>query len=329
MILTRSQLETPVTVIFFRRPDALRSVMERVREVRPRSLYLVADGPREHVEGEAALCAETRDVAEALVDWPCTVHRNYAAANMGCGPRPASGISWVLQQEPATIILEDDCVAEPTFFHFCQELLARYANDERVAQVCGSSFHPELLDPRYSYGYSRYPLCWGWATWRRAWQHFDYSMSHWPASRADGMVAKILENPGDRAYWDRHFQRIYEGDDTVWDMRWTYAVWRERMVTIVPRTNLVTNVGFGTNSTHTSDTCSGGNVPSAPIEFPLRHPPVVLRAEDHDNLIEKTLFVKGGYWGATKQLVKQCLPASVLRALRNLKLNGPRALLAS
>ncbi len=319
MILSPTRLETPVSIIFFRRPDTLRAVIERVREVRPRKLYLIADGPRSHVEGEAERCAETRELADSMIDWPCRVERNYAERNMGCGPRPATGISWVLGREPASIILEDDCVPDPTFFHYCQELLERYADDRRIAQVCGASFHPERLDRRFSYGYSRYTLCWGWATWSRAWKHFDYSMSEWPKDRENGFLRTIFDRHDDLWYWDRHLQRVWEGDDSVWDMRWTYAVWRQRMLSIIPTVNLVSNVGFGADSTHTSADMHGGHVPSRAMEFPLRHVPLVLRASEHDELIERNLFRKGGQWGLFKQRLKKRLPTGVVNLVRMLK----------
>src|SRR5437868_7090749 len=159
--------KTPVALIIFRRPQFTEQVFQALARVQPRQLFVIADGPRPDVEGEAELCRATRAIIDR-VDWQCEVIKNYLETNLGCGRRPATGISWVFDQVEEAIILEDDCVPGPSFFPFCEELLARYRDDERIMHIAGSTYEHGLLPTPYSYCFSHFNGAWGWASWRRA-----------------------------------------------------------------------------------------------------------------------------------------------------------------
>ncbi len=147
-----------------------------LRQVRPRYLFVVADGPRLDRPGEVERCLAARAVLKNI-DWECNIRTNFAAVNLGCGRRMSSGISWILEQVEEAIFLEDDCLPDPTFFRFCAELLARYRTEERVWMVNGSNpLSPWRAESR-SYHFALHGCHWGWATWRRAWQWYDYDMS--------------------------------------------------------------------------------------------------------------------------------------------------------
>ena len=171
-------LTKPVVLIIFNRPKLTEVVFQAIREAKPPKLFLVADGPRPNRPDDIPRCAAARKVVEK-VDWDCEVLRNYADENMGCGCRPASGITWVFSQVEEAIILEDDCVPSPSFFPFCQELLDRYRTDERVMHIGGMNWQSGHRRSPFSYFFSKYPQCWGWATWRRAWAHYDFTMRYW------------------------------------------------------------------------------------------------------------------------------------------------------
>ncbi|MCW5549112.1 MAG: hypothetical protein KIT44_09130, partial [Opitutaceae bacterium] len=160
---------TPVALLVFNRPELTMRLLSVIRSVRPAKLYVVADGPRVNHPGDAAACEAVRELIRTQVDWPCELHKDYATSNLGCGRRVSSGIDWVLGRENEAVFLEDDCVPHPTFFRFCTELLERYRDNERVAQICGSRIIAEQPGQSASYSFSRYGPVWGWATWRRAW----------------------------------------------------------------------------------------------------------------------------------------------------------------
>jgi len=171
-------LRTPVVLIIFNRPPTTERVFAEIAKARPQKLFVVADGPRPERSGEAEKCAAARAVIDR-VDWECEVLRNYAEVNLGCRQRPPTGISWVFEQVAEAIILKDDCVPHPTFFRFCEELLEKYREDERVMHISGSNFQPGYTRGPFSYYFSRFNPIWGWASWRRAWQHYDLNMKLW------------------------------------------------------------------------------------------------------------------------------------------------------
>jgi hypothetical protein len=277
-------IETPVVLIIFRRPDLTARVLKAIGAVRPRTLLVVADGPRPDRPDDADACAAARAVIDR-VDWDCEVVQNYSDVNLGCGRRPATGISWALDRVGEAIILEDDCVPHPTFFQFCEEMLARYRDDERVVHIGGSTYQRRPIPTPYSYAFSQYPSAWGWATWRRAWRHFDASLKLWSELRKTSWLKDIVGDERAVRYWSREFETAFERDGNVsyWDHQWTFACWASKGLSIAPRLNLVSNIGCGPDGTHTLSTDDPiGNVPAQAMTFPLEHPPHVIQNREWD-----------------------------------------------
>src|SRR6266566_849672 len=177
-------LSTPVAFIIFNRSERTAEVFGAIRAARPAQLFVIADGPRPDVESDATKCAATRAIIER-VDWPCQIFRRYADKNIGLRRNVSEGLDWVFNQTERAIILEDDCLPDPSFFPFCEELLERYAEDRHVAMIGGTNLDPEHAAPRGedSYYFSRFWQIWGWATWRRVWQLCDHEMKEWPELR--------------------------------------------------------------------------------------------------------------------------------------------------
>ena len=295
MSSSSSHNKTPVVLLIFNRPDTTRRVLEAVRAVRPSTLLVVADGPRPHVPSDTERCAETRALIDG-VDWACDVRRKYADANMGLADRVASGLTWAFAQVETAIILEDDCVPHPSFFRFCTELLDRYAADTRIMAIAGDNFQFGARTAEYSYYFSRYPHCWGWATWRRAWRFYDHSMAAWPHIRERKLLDDIFESRSASRYWTRIFDATYSGRVSSWANRWTLACWLQNGLSILPAVNLVSNIGFGSHGTHTRDDSPFGNMEVHPLAFPLKHPPYVVRDAAADWITQRTLFRRPNLW---------------------------------
>ncbi|GCL47360.1 glycosyltransferase family 2 protein [Microcystis aeruginosa] len=284
------QLTTPVAFLIFNRPDTTARVFEAIRQAKPPKLLVVADGPRPDRPDDIEKCKAARAIIEG-VDWDCEVLTNYSEVNLGCGKRPATGITWVFEQVEEAIIFEDDCLPHPTFFRFCEELLSYYRHDERIMVISGNNFQFGRSRTDYSYYFSRYNHIWGWASWRRAWKYFDYDLKLWPKIRKENWLTSILENRKVVKYWTKNFQRTYEGDPTVWDYRWTFACWIQNGLTILPNVNLVSNIGFGEDATHTIGSKSRvANLPVKEMNFPLKHPLFLLRHVEADYLTYRNLF---------------------------------------
>lgn len=267
-----SALQTPVALFVFRRADTTRRVFQAIAKARPAKLFLIADGPRDGRAEEAEACDEVRKII-TRVDWPCEVVTNFSSNNLGCRERMISGLNWVFSQVEEAILLEDDCLPDPSFFPFCQELLERYRGDTRVAYVCGCNLVERYVNTADSYYFSRIGGIWGWATWRSEWQRYDRNLSDWPELRRQRRLAEILDEPKAIEFWTQIFDAMHEnrGPDT-WDYQWLYTTLKNNSLTIVPRVNLVANLGFGEGATHTTEADSRFMLPAASLDFPLTHP---------------------------------------------------------
>jgi hypothetical protein len=270
-----------VVLLLFNRPAHTRRLLEALRPVRPPVMYLVADGPRLQVPADAELCREVRALCEQEIDWPAEVHRDFSPDNLGLRRRVGSGLTWVFSKMERAIILEDDCLPEPSFFRFCAELLERYSDDERVGVITGDNFQAQPFASEASYYFSKYPHCWGWATWRRAWAHFDDEMRQWPALREKGWLREWLPDPKARAYWQTIFDGVHSRRLNSWAFGWTFACWSH--------VNLVQNIGMGNESTHTT-TLAAEAKQSSEIEFPLKHPGRVETDQAADDYIQRHWF---------------------------------------
>jgi len=264
-------LRTPVALFVFRRPETTRRVFDAISKALPTKLLLIADGPRQDREGEAEACRQVRKIV-TRVDWPCEVFQNFSEANLGCGERIISGLNWVFSLVEEAIILEDDCLPDPSFFPFCQELLEKYRDDSRIAYISGDNLVERYTVLASSYYFSQIGGIWGWATWRSEWQRYDRYLSGWPDLKRDKILEEVFDRPQAVKYLTGIFDSMYAGTGPdTWDYQWLYTGLKSNLLAIVPRVNLVTNIGFGEGSTHTTAK-DHRLLAASPIEFPLKHP---------------------------------------------------------
>lgn len=216
--------------------------------------------------------------------------KNYADVNLGCRRRVSSGIDWVFDTVEEAII-EDDCLPDPTFFRFAEELLDRYRDDRRIMSISGQNVQFGRKRTDYSYYFSRYNHCWSWASWRRAWQHYDLDMKLWPEIRDGNFLADILGDPQAVKVWTKTFQLCYEGKIDTWDFQWAFASFIQNGMNILANVNLASNIGQGTGGTHTADVSSPyNNMAAEALTFPLKHPPFAIRDAPADNFTQNTLY---------------------------------------
>jgi hypothetical protein len=285
------QLKTPVAFLIFNRTDTTQRVFDAIRQAKPPKLLVVADGPRIDRFGEEKECIAVREIVEQ-VDWDCTVYKNYSDINLGCKLRVSSGLDWIFQQVEEAIIIEDDCLPHLSFFKFCEELLEYYRNDTRVMAISGNNFqfgHTRTIE---SYYFSRYNHCWGWASWQRAWQYYDVNIKWWPTARDHKWLENFLVDKQSIHYWTKIFQSVYEDKIDTWDYQWTLACWLQHGLSILPEVNLVSNIGFSHQGSHTTERSRFSAIPTIPMKFPLSHPLHMVRSSDADTFTEKTLFSK-------------------------------------
>jgi hypothetical protein len=281
-------LDVPILFCIFNRPEATGRVFQAIARQRPRRLLIAGDGPRPLHPDDVPQVDRCRQIV-SRIDWNCEVSTLFSEQNLGCRQQMARAITWGFAQQERLIILEDDCLPHPDFFTFCAVLLEHYADRPEVMTICGIG-NPQLPTPN-DYRFSKYPLIWGWASWRRAWQHYDLEMKAWDRP---GVAARVLneftESTRERAYWEKIFQAQAAQQIDTWDYSWTFACWLHRGLTICPRTNLVSNIGFGQQATHTRDANSPfANQPTFPLTI-THHPPQMDRDLEWDRAAREFYF---------------------------------------
>ncbi len=284
-------LKTAVLFLVFNRLSVTRQVFEAIRKVQPPRLYIAADGPRAEHPEDARRCAEVRKIA-TQIDWPCELKTLFRDENLGCRRAVSGALDWFFASEELGIILEDDCLPGRSWFPFAEEMLARYRDDERVMCISANHFHGDMHRPEHSYFFSIYNHCWGWASWRRVWRYYDHEMRHWPDLRSTNWLLHV--GYGDAAFkvhWTRVFDMAYEGLRVdSWAYRWTFSCWAQNGLTIIPARNLVTNIGFGPDATHTGLVNKALELPQEELTFPLNHPQTMVRDVDADRWTSINVF---------------------------------------
>lgn len=264
-------MKTSIAFIIFNRPDTTERVFAAIAKAQPPKLLVIADGPRPNRPDDIEKCKVTRDIIKR-VDWPCELLTNFSETNLGCKNRVSSGIDWVFTQTDEAIILEDDCLPEDSFFQFCEEMLEKYRFDQRIGMISGVNFLNNKISIQDSYYFSKYMPIWGWATWRRSWSNYDVNIDIWPKLKREGFLDTRINKSDERSYWNTVFERIYKGTIDTWDYQWVLCNWIQNRLSIIPNVNLISNIGFRSDATHTSGSSIYSDMNTKPILFPLKHP---------------------------------------------------------
>lgn len=271
-------LETAVLFLIFNRPEIAKRSFNAIRNARPKRLYIAADGPRRNHPNDVELCAKAREIS-GQIDWECEVKVLFRDENLGCQRAVSTAIDWFFDSEVEGIILEDDCLASQSFFRYCSELLDYYRDNKQVICVSGNNFQQGKNVTDYSYYFSRYPHCWGWATWRTSWSLYDTEMDHWDKKRNVGVIEQWSDSTDEFcSYWENAFDEAASGKVDSWAYRWLYSCWKNRGLTCLPQKNLVKNIGFDAQATHTNNSeVWYSMLEHNNISFPLKHPRKIQR----------------------------------------------------
>lgn len=286
-----SQLRTPLLFLVFNRPAQTRQVFEAIRSARPERLYVAADGPRAHKSGEDELCRQTRAIATA-VDWPCKVTTLFRDDNLGCGAAVSTAISWFFQNVEEGIILEDDCLPHQDFFPCCETLLARHRDEPRIATIAGTHFLPPELTYCRSHYVSKYFQMWGWATWRRTWANYDYNLTSLSDEGWANLFRRTHPVPVEAGYWTAVLKSLKAGGIDTWDFQVFFSCWRAGANHVMPAQNLISNLGYGPEATHTAFESPMAKLPVRPLTIPQNEDISLAPNPQIDNLIFYLRFLE-------------------------------------
>jgi len=284
---------TPVLFIIFNKQEETKRVFDAIRLQQPEQFFIAADGPRADKPGEVDKCKAVRKMVLEKIDWDCEVKTLFREENVGCGRGPSEAIAWFFEHVDEGIILEDDCLPNDSFFKFCAENLERYRNRPEISIVSGNNFQqvqPMTMDSDYYF--SVFPSSNGWATWRRTWNKYDYFIRSWNTINQKDFLRFLFEERKYHLWWKRQFDWIYkEQPHDMWDFQFHFHCMARKQLAIIPKANLVTNIGYGPDATHSANPDSYfANVPTYELNFPLKHPERIERNYEADVFIQQMLF---------------------------------------
>lgn len=283
---------TPILVIIFNRPDFAKNIYESLNQLQPAKLYVVSDGPRS--KEEELDIQKSRNIFKAI-EWECEVSYNYSDVNLGLRKRISSGITWAFEKEEKLIILEDDCIPHADFFKYCNNLLSKYKDDERIMCINGSNLNPKISENfSETYFFSRYSNSWGWATWKRAWNLFDSEL----VGLEDKEIYKNFANNLPRkyrskAYWIFMLSKVKQQKIDSWAYRWMFTLWINNGLAIVPQSNLIQNIGNDYRSTHTKGDLHYINIKTSTLkQNNFEEPELYIPNTCYDNWLEDSIYSK-------------------------------------
>ncbi|MDR0733977.1 MAG: hypothetical protein LBF08_07985 [Dysgonamonadaceae bacterium] len=283
----KTQYNIPVLFVVFARPDTTAQVFERIRQVQPKKLYVAADAPRPDKPDEVQRSAETRNII-SRIDWECEVKTLFQDRNLGLKTAVTTAISWFFEQEEMGVILEDDCLPDLSFFPYCEELLVRYKDDDRIGHISGNNYLPGVIDEELSYDFSSAVHIWGWASWRRAWKNYDVNFSFWETHKNKRRM--LFNNKLEEIYFSSFIPDALHNKYGIntWDVQYYFGLRMQNQLAVYPVVNMVTNIGIGdANASHTSKKKKKYLWAASSMSFPLKHPQFISRNEVLDN---KTVF---------------------------------------
>lgn len=266
--------DVPVLFLIYKRSNTTRKVFERIKEIKPLNLFVAADGPKN--ENEKRDCEAVRKYVLENIDWPCEVKTLFREKNLGCGLAVSGAIDWFFGQVEQGIILEDDCLPELSFFNFCKILLEKYRNEEQIKIISGNNFQMGNRRGDGSYFFSAYSHIWGWATWKRTWSQYKFRLNYLDNQKVDQLLNRHFQREKEKIYWKKIFWSVKNEEVDTWAYPLSFSVWYFNGVNIKPNQNLVTNIGFGEDATHTKGRKSVlANLPLDPI-LDIKHPASIM-----------------------------------------------------
>lgn len=239
--------KAPVLLMTYRKAEFLPALHDAILRYAPPRLYL-AHNPAADFDSEAVVSA----VRSAVAGWrfPFPVEHVFHGEHLGINDSFHRTLDHVFDREDALIILEDDTIPSPSFFDFCNVMLARYRDDETVGSIVGCNLGAADLDGRYFHA----PFSvfyWGWATWASRWRQRHATRVPWGSGGA-GVIPKLA---GGHDFFAGFLGKL-DADSVTWDVWWGWVQALNQQTCVVPGVNLVANKGFGPQGTHIRHTRS-------------------------------------------------------------------------
>jgi len=307
------KVKSPVLFIVFNRPKETAIVFDAIRKAQPSKLYVAADGPRNSKSTDKELSIEARNIVKNI-DWDCEVRTLFRDENLGCRDAVSGAVSWFFDNEPEGIVLEDDCLPSADFFRFADEMLEHYRHDEKIAHICGCNFQDGIKRGDSSFYFSNITHVWGWAGWRRVWERYDVNMKLLDEALKTDFINALTTDKRIKLFMKMSFRKTQKKQINTWDYQYGFLNLFSGKVAIIPNNNMISNIGFNENGTHTLSDSEMANIPFEPLKYPLKYPDAI--SVDHaadDYTLQKE--VPSAYV-VIKETVKFSIKMFIKRILR-------------
>jgi len=310
-------LNTPVLFLVFNRLDTTKQVFSRIREVKPKQLFIAADGPREGKDGEKEIVESVRNFILESIDWDCEVKTLFREKNLGCGLAVSQGITWFFENVEQGIILEDDCLPETSFFFFCEQMLEQYYNETTIGSVCGTNYLFYKYKFENSYYFSNLGAIWGWATWRRVWAKYQFYITKEDITQLNLKLDKIKVHKKIKKWIISMLEEVRIQNINTWDIQWIYSLFTHNYMSIIPYKNQIKNIGYiGTHASNTERHHPFFNMPTFVLNLnKIKHPYQIKVNSKLDNVTYRTI-IKYALVKDLTSYIKEVVHKYILRSMR-------------
>ena len=240
----------PILILSFNRPLLIKKQLKLLEKLNPKELYIFSDGPRKEISSDFAKVNECRKLFNEKISWDCKIKFKFEKKNKGCGLGVSNAISWFFSEVDEGIIIEDDCMIDKSFFPFAEEMLHLYRNDPKIAGITAD--YKLSSSNTNNYGFIPFSLIWGWATWKRSWEGYSLNLEEFKNGEIPNLIKNMPKNQ--KKFWIKNFEKIIsEKIPHTWDFQFSYLVMKREQKFICPHTNLISNLGFTLDATHTKN----------------------------------------------------------------------------
>jgi len=288
-----NNFEVPILFIVFNRPDTTKRVLEAIGKIKPSKLFIAADGPRKNKIGGKEKCEEVRNICKKI-DWECEVFTLFQEENLGCKIGATTAVNWFFQNVSEGIILEDDCLPNQSFFTFCKEMLEKYRDNEKIMHISGTNFQFGNKRGEASYYFSRCVHMWGWATWKRAWGKYDINTKGLEEYSKSKKIYGLFKSKKEAKFWISLIKHVTKKNIDTWDAQWVYTILRLEGMAITPNVNLVKNIGFRNDATHTKTKSTSSNISTETLEN-ITHPKFIYVDKEADKFTFEKIFYRSPF----------------------------------
>ncbi len=283
-------MNSPILLMTYRRPNNTKLILQLLKKYKQKNIIVFNDGLKnkehslEHKKTRQVI-SRFKGLKKLEIIFP---KKNLTQKN-----NLPFALKKVFKKYNRVIILEDDCIPNRSFFKFCNLLLEKYKDDNRISQISGNNF---LNFKKYkrrnndSYFFSNFTSSWGWATWRNRWKGvYDKEIYLWPIIKKEMWLKDIFNNKKSYDFWTKAFDRRFRNLDDDWDRPWTLANLINNRLNIFPNKNLINNIGDDTAALH-SNPKKWNNLKLENMKFPLIHPKIIRCDTIVDNFLTNEGF---------------------------------------